>query len=59
MTDNMRDKSDEDREVVVSGFEDLLQKCEASLMPAIEEHVTNEAFDSVKDGLDFLEVPCV
>jgi len=25
-------------------------------MPAIEEHVTNEAFDSAKDGLDFLEV---
>lgn len=25
-------------------------------MPAIEEHVENEAFDSAKDGLDFLEV---
>jgi hypothetical protein len=52
----MRNKSDQDREVVVSGFEEVLQKCEASLMPAIEEHVTNEAFDSAKDGLDFLEV---
>ena len=42
----------------LSGFQDILEKCEASLMPAIEEHVTNEAFDSAKDGLDFLEVGC-
>jgi hypothetical protein len=40
----------------LSGFQDLLRKSEASLMPAIEEHVFNEAFDSAKDGLDFLEV---
>jgi hypothetical protein len=52
----MPSKSDQDREVAVLGFEEVLQKCEASLMPAIEEHVTNEAFDSAKDGLDFLEV---
>jgi hypothetical protein len=52
----MHSTSDQDREVAVLGFEEVLQKCEASLMPAIEEHVTNEAFDSAKDGLDFLEV---
>ena len=44
------------RSATISGFQDILQKCEASLMPAIEEHVENEAFDSAKDGLDFLEV---
>lgn len=52
----MRSKSGPDREVVLLGFEEVLQKCEASLMPAIEVHVTNEAFDSAKDGLDFLEL---
>lgn len=46
------------RSDALSGFQDLLRKSEASLMPAIEEHVANEAFDSAKDGLDFLEV-CV
>lgn len=48
--------SSTNRATVVGKFEDLLQKCEASLMPAMEEHVSNEAFNSAKDGLDFLEV---
>lgn len=44
------------RNATLSGFHDILQKSESSLMPAIEEHVATEAFDSAKDGLDFLEV---
>jgi hypothetical protein len=52
----MTAKTEDARSATLSGFEDILQKCEASLMPAIEEHVENEAFDSAKDGLDFLEV---
>jgi hypothetical protein len=52
----MTAKTEDARSATLSGFQDILQKCEASLMPAIEEHVENEAFDSAKDGLDFLEV---
>lgn len=41
---------------MLSSLGDMMEKAEASLMPAIEEHVKNRAFDSKKDGLDFLEV---
>lgn len=53
----MTGDTEDARNATLSGFHALLQKSESSLMPAIEEHVTNEAFDSAnKDGLDFLEV---
>ena len=38
-----------------SGLKETLQKVEASLLPAIEAHVTHDDF-SKKDGLDFLNV---
>jgi hypothetical protein len=55
----MTAKTEDARSATLSAFQDILQKCEASLMPAIEEHVENEAFDSAKDGLDFLEVSTI
>eukprot|EP00545_Synedropsis_sp_CCMP1620_P009607 CAMPEP_0119003830 /NCGR_PEP_ID=MMETSP1176-20130426/790_1 /TAXON_ID=265551 /ORGANISM="Synedropsis recta cf, Strain CCMP1620" /LENGTH=382 /DNA_ID=CAMNT_0006955467 /DNA_START=38 /DNA_END=1186 /DNA_ORIENTATION=- len=38
------------------GLKDLLQKVEATLAPAIEEHVGSDDFEANKDGLDFLDV---
>jgi hypothetical protein len=41
---------------LITAVEEAKKKVTSSLSPSIDEHVSSDAFDYKKDGLDFLEV---